>query len=163
METAEYFITNRKLQMLPIKGEKLIDLIPQKPPFVLVSALLQVSDLHAVTTFVVTAGHVMCANGKLTPGGLMENIAQTAAAKMGYECALQGKKIPIGFIGDVRDFMFTLLPAEGDEITTEITIINQVFDVTIIAGSVKLNGNEIASSKMKIFVEPENKPAKQVV
>ena len=93
----------------------------------------------------------------------MENIAQTAAAKMGYECNLLGKKIPIGFIGDVRDFSFTQLPAVGEEIRTEIIITNQVFDVSIISGCIKLNGKEIASCKMKIFVEPESKPAEQKV
>jgi predicted hotdog family 3-hydroxylacyl-ACP dehydratase len=149
--------------MLPINGDKLIELIPQKPPFVLISSLLEVSDMHSVTSFTFNAGHVMCENGKLTAGGLMENIAQTAAAKMGYECALQGKKIPIGFIGDVRDFLFTRLPLAGEEIVTEINITNQVFDVTIISGNVKLNGEEIASGKMKIFVEPEAKPEKQAV
>ncbi len=149
--------------MLPIKGEKLIELIPQKPPFVLVSELLNVTDMNSVTSFTINAEHIMVSDGKLTAGGLMENIAQTAAAKMGYECALQGKKIPVGFIGDVRDFYFSRLPLVGEQLVTEITITNQVFDVSIISGSVVVNGEEIASGKMKIFVEPETKPEKQAV
>ena len=148
---------------LPVSGQNLIDLIPQKPPFVLVSTLHEVSENHSITSFVFDANHVLCNNGKLTLAGLMENIAQTAAAKMGYECNVLGKKIPIGFIGDVRDFSFTKLPAAGEEIVTEIVITNQIFDVSIITGSVKLNGEEIAHCKMKIFVEPEAKPAEQKV
>ncbi len=144
---------------LHISGQKLVNLIPQKPPFVLVSTLQQVSNAHAVTTFVFDQKHPLCSEGKLTVAGLMENIAQTAAAKMGYECSLLGKKIPIGFIGDVRDFSFTKLPVVGEEIETEIIITNQIFDVSIITGSVKLNGEEIANCKMKIFVEPEDKTA----
>ena len=136
---------------LPISGRNLIDLIPQKPPFVLISSLLQVSDAQAVTNFVFENTHPLCNSGKLTIAGLMENIAQTAAAKMGYECNLLGKKIPIGFIGDVRDFSFTKLPVVGEEIETEIVITNQIFYVSIITGSVKLNGEEIANCKMKIF------------
>jgi len=147
--------------MLPVVGHKLIDLIPQKPPFVLVSSLLAVSEKHSITSFVFDANHVLCHNGKLTIAGLMENIAQTAAAKMGYECNVLGKKTPIGFIGDVRDFTFTKLPVVGEEIQTEITITNQIFHVSIITGSVKLNGEEIAHCKMKIFVEPEAKPVEQ--
>ncbi len=147
--------------MLPISGQKLIDLIPQKPPFVLISALLAVSESNSVTSFVFDEKHVLCTNGKLTVAGLMENMAQTAAVKMGYECNILGKKIPIGFIGDVRDFSFTKLPSAGEEIETEITITNQIFDVSMITGSIKLNGEEIANGKMKIFVEPETKPAEQ--
>ena len=146
---------------LPIAGQKLIDLIPQKLPFVLISSLHQVSEKHSVTTFTFEETHVLCHEGILTVAGVMENIAQTAAAKMGYECNLQGKKIPIGFIGDVRDFSFTKLPLAGEEIETEIIITNQIFDVSIITGSVKLNGEEIAHCKMKIFVEPEDKKAGQ--
>jgi predicted hotdog family 3-hydroxylacyl-ACP dehydratase len=141
--------------MEPITGKKLIDLIPQKPPFVLISSLNEVSENNCITTFVFTAAHVLCQNGELTSAGLMENIAQTAAAKMGYECFLEGKKIPIGFIGDVRDFIFTRLPKAGEELTTEITIENKIFDVTIMSGKVMVDGKEIASCKMKIFVEPE--------
>lgn len=160
METIDLDLTSITETMFPIDGQQLIDLIPQKPPFVLISSLLHASEKQSLTSFVFDQTHVLCVNGKLTVAGLMENIAQTAAAKMGYECALLGKKIPIGFIGDVRDFSFSYLPASGEEITTEITIINQVFDVSIIAGVVKLNGVEIASGKMKIFVEAENKQQK---
>lgn len=148
---------------LPVSGQNLIDLIPQKPPFVLVSTLQAVSENNSVTNFVVDASHVLCYEGKLTIAGLLENIAQTAAAKMGYECKMLGKKIPIGFIGDVRDFSFVKLPIAGEMIETEIVITNQIFDVSIITGSVKLNGEEIAHCKMKIFVEPEAKPVQQKV
>ncbi|HLP22088.1 MAG TPA: hypothetical protein VK174_17360 [Chitinophagales bacterium] len=143
--------------MLPVTGQQLINLIPQKPPFVLISTLHTVSESNSVTTFNFDNNHVLCQNGKLTAAGLMENIAQTAAAKMGYECDMLGKKIPVGFIGDVRDFVYTRLPLVGEEIETEIVINNQVFDVSMITGSVKQNGEEIASCKMKIFVEPEEK------
>ncbi len=146
---------------LPITGQKLIDLIPQKPPFVLISSLQTVSDNHSVTTFMIYDSHVLCHKGKLTTAGLMENIAQTAAVKMGYECKLAGKKIPIGFIGDVRDFVFTRLPVAGDEIQTEINIVHRIFDVSLITGEIRMNGEVIASCKMKIFVEPETKTAKQ--
>jgi len=146
---------------LPVAGIELIDLIPQKPPFVLISSLKSVSENRAMSTFTFFKSHSLCNQGKLTVAGIMENIAQTAAAKMGYECHLNGKKIPIGFIGDVRDFSFSKLPMAGEEIETEIVIINQIFDVSIITGSVKMNGEEIAHCKMKIFVEPENKTAEQ--
>lgn len=148
---------------LPVSGQNLIDLIPQKPPFVLVSTLLEVSEEHSVTSFVFDQNHVLCENGKLTSGGVMENIAQTAAAKTGYQSFMKGKKVPIGFIGDVRDFVCIRLPEVGEELITEVRITNKIFDVTIITGTVKLNGEQIASCKMKIFEEPETKPAEQKV
>jgi predicted hotdog family 3-hydroxylacyl-ACP dehydratase len=148
-------------QMAPISGKKLVELIPQKPPFVLIGSLLEVSEKTCVTTFKIDAAHVLFHNGKMSTAGLMENIAQTAAAKMGYECFLENKKIPIGFIGDVRDFTFTRLPKADEEITTQIVIDNKIFDATMITGKVKLGDEIIATCKMKIFVEPEKKTAEQ--
>lgn len=147
--------------MLPVSGEKLIELIPQKFPFVLISSLVEVTEKSGISKFTFDDAHVLCRSGKLTSAGLMENIAQTAAAKTGYEYFLKGKKIPVGFIGDVRDFVFIKQPKVGEEIVTEITITHEIFDVTVVSGSVTLNGEEIASCNMKIFVEPETKPAEQ--
>ena len=147
--------------MLPISGHKLIDLIPQKPPFVLISTLLDVNEKTCTTDFSFDHTHVLFHNGHMTAAGLMENIAQTAAAKMGFEYFLQNKPIPIGFIGDVRDFQFTQLPVMGDILVTEITIDTKVFDITIISGRVRLGDQTIASCKMKIFVEPEKKEVAQ--
>ncbi len=147
--------------MLPISGERLIKLIPQKFPFVLISFLIEVSDKICISKFIFDETHIMCQDGRLTSAGLMENIAQTAAAKTGYECSQKGKKIPVGFIGDVRDFVFTKRPKVGEEITTRIEITHEIFDVTVIAGTIKLDGEEIASCSMKIFVEPEAKTAEK--
>ena len=147
--------------MLPVTGDELIALIPQKPPFVFVSTLLEVSESHSITTFRFDESQLLCYNGKLSAGGLIENIAQTAATKNGYLSAVKGRKPPVGFIGDVRDFVCTRLPKVGDEITTEIRVTNEIFDVTIIAGTVSLNGEEIASCKMKIFEVPESKATAQ--
>lgn len=149
--------------MLSISGDKLIELIPQKPPFVLISTLQEVSDETCTTTFRLSPEHVLCDDGKLNSSGLMENIAQTCAAKMGYECLLQNKKVPLGFIGDVRDFKFSQLPVAGEEITTRIVIENIIFGVTIISGKIKLGEQIIASCTMKIFVEPESKSEGQAL
>ncbi len=80
--------------MTPIAGDALIALIPQKPPFVLISRLVEVSEKKCRTTFVFGADHVLCDKGRLTAAGLIENMAQTCAAKVGYEYSLRGKNTP---------------------------------------------------------------------
>lgn len=136
-----------------ISGQQLIDLIPQKPPFVLVGDLKRVSASGCTTSFTIPSDHVLCVGGVLQASSLIENMAQTCAAKQGFEYTRAGKPLPIGFIGDVKDFRCRKLPLAGDTIVTEIVIENQVFDVTIISGRVLLDGEEIASCKMKVFVE----------
>ncbi len=143
--------------LLPVAGNALIDLIPQKPPFVLVDALVEISEHDCKTTFTVSENHVLCNNGDLSAAGLIENIAQSCAAKAGYEYLLAGKQIPVGFIGDVRNFVCAKRPKVNQTITTSIHIENKVFGFSLISGKIELEGEEIASCKMKIFVnEPEN-------
>lgn len=140
--------------MEPVTGNALAELLPQKYPFVLISALTYVTDTEAMSTFRINAENILCDNGMLNPSGLMENIAQTSAAKLGYECNRDNKKVPLGFIADVKDFVHTRLPKEGDVITTNVKIENKVFDITIVSGVITLNGEKIASCKMKIFIDP---------
>ena len=140
------------LMKLPVQGKALIELIPQKPPFVLIDTLEQVSEISCRTSFTIPANHVLCKNGTLGAAGLIENIAQTCAAKAGYEYALAGKSIPVGFIGDVRHFKCLIRPKANEKFITTINIEHKVFGVTIIEGRVELDGREIATCKMKIFV-----------
>ena len=142
--------------MLPISGVHLTNLIPQKHPFVLISSLLEVNEKTCLTTFSFDAGHVLCENGKLSPAGLLENMAQSAGCKIGYEDFLNGKKHSVGFIGEVRDFSFTRLPLTSEELKTEINVENKIFGtVTVMSGRILVGEEEIASCKMKVFFEPE--------
>lgn len=143
--------------MFPISGPQLENLIPQKHPFVLISSLKEINDKTCVTTFTINDGHVLCDNGKLSLAGLLENMAQSSGCKLGYEDFMEGRKPRVGFIGEVRDFQFSRLPAVGEELTTEITIESKVFgSVTVISGKVHTGGEEIASCRMKVFFEPDS-------
>ncbi len=140
---------------LPITGNTLIGLIPQRPPFVFVSELIEINNSVCKTSFTIPQDCILADNGTMSAGGLIENMAQTCAAKAGYEYAKLNKDIPVGFIGDVRNFSCTRLPTLGEKIVTTIEIENEVFGVSIISGKVELDGNVIAACKMKIFVEQE--------
>jgi predicted hotdog family 3-hydroxylacyl-ACP dehydratase len=141
--------------MKPITDSDLLALIPQKPPFVMISELVNANEKKCTTKFKILDENVLCDNGILNPSGLIENIAQSCAAHKGYECIVQNQTVPVGFIGEVRDFTYSKLPKAGDIITTEITIENQIFDVTLISGKVFHDKTEIASCAMKIFVRKE--------
>lgn len=142
--------------MFPISGEKLEALIPQKHPFVLINSLKKVQDKTCTTTFQFDEHHVLSDQGKLSLAGLLENMAQTAGCKMGYDDYMNGKPPRVGFIGEVRDFIYSRLPKAGEELTTEITIENQVFgSVTVVSGKILLGGEQIASCRMKVFFEAE--------
>ncbi|MBP7390014.1 MAG: hypothetical protein KA841_06395, partial [Chitinophagales bacterium] len=140
----------------PISGQELVQLIPQKEPFVFISSLLSVDERRCTTTFTFDPNHALCNYGNLSIGGIIENMAQSSGCKMGYENFMKGKPARAAFIGEVREFTYSRLPKAGELLTTEITIENMVFgSVVVIAGKVKVGREAIASCKMKVFFETD--------
>jgi predicted hotdog family 3-hydroxylacyl-ACP dehydratase len=130
----------------------ILPFIPQRPPFVMVETLDECSDLGAITTFTIQQENIFVENGYLKEPALVENIAQTAAARIGYICHQENKPVPVGFIGAVQGLKIFSLPKIGEVLRTTITIKNQIFNATIISGTITANNVEIASCEMKIFI-----------
>ena len=140
-----------------IKVENIQSLIPQRPPFVMIDKLLSVTETTTTTGFGIQAGNIFVEHGVFKEPGLVENIAQTAAAMAGYVSHTENKPVLVGYIGAVNNLHIFALPKTGDELITEITIENQIFDVTLISGKITCNGQLIAQCKMKIFInQPKN-------
>lgn len=134
----------------------ILKLIPQRPPFVMIDRLVASDGLNTSTTLLVTRQNVLLANGYLSEAGLIENIAQTAAAKAGYEALKNNEPVKTGYIGAIKNLEVFSLPKVNDLLETEVTVDNQIFDVTLISGRVKCNGELLAQCEMKIFIQPNN-------
>lgn len=135
-------------------GDDLLALLPQRPPMVLVSALLTCADDCTVTQFRVPADCVLVEGGVLSEAGLIENIAQTAAAGAGYGYRQQGQPAPIGFIAAIRDLRVGALPAVGTTLTTAVRVVNQVLDFSIVRGTVRAGETTFAECELRIFSKP---------
>lgn len=135
-----------------MKIENIQDLIPQRPPFVMVDKVIAYSDTGFITGFTIPAGNIFTESGLFKEPGLLENIAQTAAARAGYVSKAANKPVQVGYIGAVNNFEVLALPPAGGELITEITIENQIFDVTLISGKITCNSQPIARCRMKIFI-----------
>ncbi|MBC7387928.1 MAG: 3-hydroxyacyl-ACP dehydratase [Opitutaceae bacterium] len=130
----------------------MLKFIPQRYPVVMIDTLIDCNEKETRTSLTIEPDNMFSENGIFTEAGLMENIAQTAASKVGYECMLLNKPVPPGFIGAVKNLQVFQFPKVGDTINTRISIENEVFGITLISGSVFLNGQEIASAEMKIVL-----------
>jgi predicted hotdog family 3-hydroxylacyl-ACP dehydratase len=131
--------------------EDILLLIPQRPPFVMIDKLLSSDENSTQTAFRVNEENVLVVEGKFSEAGLMENIAQTAAARAGYIAMMENKPVAVGYIGAVKNLEIFDLPKINDELVTEVKIENQVFDVTVISGTVRRNDIVMAQCKMNIF------------
>lgn len=132
--------------------ENIQDLIPQRPPFVMVDKVISYSETGFSTGFCIKADNIFTEDGLFKEPGLVENIAQTAAARAGYVSKTENKPVLVGYIGAINNLEVFSLPKTGDELITEITIENQIFDVTLISGKITCHNETIVQCKMKIFI-----------
>ena len=126
------------------------ELIPQRPPFVMIDKMLSFDMTVTVTQLEVRADNVFCKDGRLTAEGLMENIAQTCAARMGYINLNKNEAVKIGVIGSVNNFEVFKTPKIGEVIVTSIEVIEEVFQITMAEAIVKCGDEILAQANMKI-------------
>ena len=133
--------------------DNITSLIPQRDPIVMIDNLLEASDTHAVTEFSIAEDNVFISDGSLAEPGMIENIAQTAAVHIGYQCSQKGLPIPIGYIAAIRNLKIFNLPAAGRTVKTTVRITNKVLELTVAEGKVELDGETLCSCEMRIFAK----------
>ena len=126
------------------------ELIPQRPPFVMIDKLLSFDMTVTVTQLEIRADNVFCKDGRLSAEGLMENIAQTCAARMGYINLTKNEAVKIGVIGAVNNFEVFRTPKVGDVIVTTIEVIEEMFQITMVKATIKCGDETIVQGNMKI-------------
>ena len=131
--------------------------IPQRDSIVMVHALVEADDDHAVTQLAIEPDNIFVSKEFFAEPGLVENIAQTAAMHVGYQCSKKNIPIPIGYIAAVKDLKVQKLPRQNTAITTSVKVTNKVLDVTVVEGRIEQDGNLICSCEMRIFAKINSK------
>lgn len=139
-----------KLTEIPVT-----ELLPQRPPFVMIDCLTGFSETTTETRLTVRDDNVLVQDGRLSVYGLVENIAQTCAARLGYASYILHKPVRIGFIGAVRGCKIKRLPLVGEALETRIEVKEEIFGLTLVDAEVRLDGETIAETQMKIALEKE--------
>lgn len=139
-----------------LRGIDIHTLLPQQEPFVMVGCLIQIDEKNFATETVVKAENIFVDDGRLSASGLIENIAQTCAARIGFVNKYILKKgIQIGFIGAVRNLEVVKLPKVGQTITTKVEVVEEVFGMTLANATVTCEGETLVTTEMKIAVRSE--------
>ena len=126
------------------------ELIPQRPPFVMIDKMLSFDMTVTTTQLEVRADNVFCVDGRLSTEGMMENIAQTCAARMGYINLCNNASVKIGVIGSVSNYEVFRTPKIGEVIVTSIEVVEEMFQITMVKAFVKCGDEMIAQANMKI-------------
>jgi len=135
-----------------LKNIKIDDIIPQRRPVKMIDKVVGYDDDKFVTSLMITIDNIFTEENYLTEPGLIENIAQTAAASAGLNSLRNRAQVPLGFIGAIKNLKLYALPAIGDDIKTTVKTDFEISNARSIKGFVNLNQQLIAECEMKIFI-----------
>ena len=137
-----------------VTADKIQEYIPQKFPIVMIDELLYCDDTVTKTRLRITEENIFTHNGFFLEPGIIENIAQTIAVRVGYYYKeILKKEPPTGFIGAIRKLEIIDLPKLNTVIETEVKVVQEIFGVTMVNGEVYSDGNLIASCEMKTVLQ----------
>jgi 3-hydroxymyristoyl/3-hydroxydecanoyl-(acyl carrier protein) dehydratase len=140
-----------------VSKEHIREYLVQQDPIVMVDTILENTENGVVTGFCPGPHNIFVKDGKFTEPGLVENMAQTAAAKAGYEARLQNADPLVGFIGAVKNLKIYSLPNAESDLQTKMQITNRIMNVNIASIAVSCDEQVVAECEMKIFLESEEK------
>lgn len=136
--------------MSPFDTISACEILPQREPFVFVDRLVHYDELETVTVFTVPEEHLLVADGYLTAPGILENMAQSSAARIGYLCKfILHVPVRVGYIGAIRKFRVYRLPAVGETLTTTILFREDVFGISLVDAVVRVGEDLIAEASLK--------------
>ena len=118
----------------------------------MIDCLTHFDDVLTASRFQVKADNIfMGDDGVLNSCALAENIAQTCAARMGYiNQYILKDKVKLGFIGDIKHLKIWREARVGDELRTEIEVMQEVLQMTLVKATVKVGEETIVTADMKI-------------
>jgi 3-hydroxymyristoyl/3-hydroxydecanoyl-(acyl carrier protein) dehydratase len=142
-----------------ISEKNILGLIPQRYPIVMIDSLVSCDDKQAISQLIIRNDNFFLNRNGFTSAGMMEMMAQTAAARTGYLLKNQregsNKKIPIGVIGSIKNFRLYFQPKIGSVVSALINIEHEVLQATVLKGRVEADGKIAAESDLQIFLTDE--------
>lgn len=128
-------------------------LIPQRDPIIMVDDIRLTDTDSAITSLTIGASNWFVEGDHLLEAGLVEHVAQSAAALVGMAAADKGEAPHLGFIGSVQDFAIHALPKVGATIQTRVHIAAVVEEITLVEATLCVEDQTIATGRMKVFVQ----------
>ena len=127
-------------------------LLPQRPPFVMIDQLIHFDEVVTTTRMTVRADNLFIEEGGvLNPCALVENIAQTCAARMGYiNQYIYKERVRLGFIGSIRNLQILRPVHVGETLTTSIEVVEEVMQLTLVNAKVMAGDDAVVTAEMKI-------------
>jgi len=139
---------------MKISGEGILKYIPQRFPIVMIDTLCEASEKKIICNFTIEENNIFLEQGYFNESGLVENIAQTAAAGIGYKQVSSNSPVNLGYIAAIKSLSIYSLPKVKSVLQTTIELVNEVIDISIVKAEIICKDQKIAECEMRIFTKP---------
>lgn len=127
--------------------------LPQQEPFVMIGCLTHFEMMTSTTETLIKDNNIFVDNGHFSASGMMENIAQTCAARVGfYNKYVLHKDVQVGFIGAIRNYVVNSQAPVGSVIRTKVDILEEIFGMTLANAEITCGDEIIATAEIKLSV-----------
>lgn len=147
---------NETVPVMDFTKVEIDGILPQRPPFVMLSRLVSFDFQKTVTEFDIPGDCLFLDDDgrSLLPEGIIENIAQTCAARIGFmNKYIYHRPINIGYIAVVNDFTLSSKPQAGQRIRTVIEVTDSIMNMTVVNATVSAGDESLAQGRMNVIVD----------
>lgn len=128
----------------------------QAPPFRFVDTLVSFEREEVETAYTVPAEGPLIEAGHLTEAGLVENMAQSSAARIGYiSVYIDHVPVRIGYLGQVKNLIINRLPSSGECLSTFVKVRQDIFGITLVDAEVRSGEETVATAAVKTALRDE--------
>ena len=121
------------VQLLRLLDVSPLDILPQRPPFILIDRLTHYDETVTATQFLVRQDHLF-------------------VSRLGYYNLISGLPVKIGFIGAVSNLHILRVPVVGECLDTTIRVKEEVFGMTLVDAETRVGEEVIATAELKIAI-----------
>ena len=144
---------------MEVSKEQIESFIPQRAPFIMIDNLIEATPNKFTTDFLILSDNIFLENKLLREFALIENIAQSGAAGIGFlNRSLKTKPVD-GFIGGISKLIVHDLPKVNDKIYTIVTKLHQLGNMYLLKGESFVNGNRLIECEVKLVGLMPNEPS----
>ncbi len=143
--------------MMNIQSVDIQTLLPQRPPMVMVDRLVSADEKSAETVLDIRQDNIFVEDGALKTFAIIENMAQTCAAQLGYaDQYIHGHNdVRIGYIGSFKKMKIVDAPKVGKTVLTRIVVLGEVGDLKLVSAESFVEGRTIATAELTIALSGE--------
>ncbi len=127
-------------------------IIPQSSPMLMIDELLISNDEKTICGLTIKPDNIFVHEEKLKEAGIIENMAQTAAARAGYTAHENNTPVKTGFIGSIKNLHIYKLPSINSSITTHLKPVSDIGNISVVKTEVQQNDEKIAECSMTIIL-----------